>query len=430
MSRMSATPQLPTMLVVDDEEGPRTALRMVFKSQFEVRAFDNTAEAIECVQDHAVQVAVLDLRIGRDCGLDLLQRIKETDPRIEVIMLTAQETLDTAKVAMRRGACDYLSKPFDLRSIREAVGRAQRLRSATNTIESNSERLKVLTEQLHESFSREEMTRTANEIYAGVIHDLNNPLAIIAGFVDVLHQQIAAAQQLEGKSLHDFRLHLQTIGKQVNTCCEISSRYLRFMSRIGRGPQRIPVNQVLADLEQLLRNHPAIKSNILIVEQLPEDVVSGLQATELLQALLNLAVNALQSTDTPQTIRVSAELLARPLPVSTFANTPEQRYVGLESLSNTAPFVAISVSDEGTGIPAHVLPRIFDTYFTTKAPGRGTGLGLSIVARLVRAAHGCIRVTTRPGKGTVMTLLLPAERVTVPQFETDPLAADGPLAGS
>ncbi len=418
------------MLVVDDEEGPRTALRMVFKNQFTVHAFDNAEAAVAFVHDHAVHVAVLDLRIGRDCGLDLLQRIKETDPRIEVIMLTAQETLDTAKTAMRRGACDYLSKPFDLRSIREAVGRAHRLRSATNTIEANSERLKTLTEQLHEAFSREEMTRTANEIYAGVIHDINNPLAIIAGFVDVLHQQLGDAQQLEGRALQEFRQHLQTIGKQVNTCCEISSRYLRFMSRLGRGPQRVPVNQVLADLEQLLQNHPALKSNLLVVDQLPEDAVSRLQATELLQALLNLAVNALQSTDTPQTIRIAAELLTRPLPVSTFVNGPDIRYVGLESLTNTAPFVAISVSDQGTGIQAHVLPRIFDTYFTTKAPGRGTGLGLSIVARLVRSAHGCIRVTTQPGKGTTITVFLPSERVAVPQFETDPLAADGPITGN
>ena len=422
---MITTPSaLPTMLVVDDEEGPRTSLRMVFKSQFSVHTFDNSAAAIEFVHDHAVHVAVLDLRIGRECGLELLKRLKEVDPRIEVVMLTAQETLETAKQAMRQGACDYLSKPFDLLSIREAVGRAHRLRCATNTIETNSERLKTLTEQLHESFTREEMTRTANEIYAGVIHDLNNPLAIISGYVDVIHQQIVDAPLLEGKALQEFRHHLLSIGKQMNTCCEISSRYLRFMSRIGRGPQRIPVNQVLGDLEQLLHNHPALKGNILTVDQLAEDVVTGLQSTELLQALLNLAVNALQSTDAPQTIRIAAETLAHPLPISTFVNTPNLRYVGIESVANTAPLVAISVSDQGSGIKPDVLPRVFETYFTTKAPGRGTGLGLSIVARFVRTAHGCIRVSTQPGQGTTMTLFLPAERVAASRFENDPLATE------
>ncbi len=419
---MSSTPALPTMIVVDDEEGPRTAVRMVFKSQFSVHTFDSSESALEFVRDHAVHVAVIDLRIGRECGLELLQRIKETDPRIEVVMLTAQETLETAKTAMRRGACDYLSKPFDLRSIREAVGRAHRLRSATNTIEANSERLKALTDQLHEVCSREEMTRTANEIYAGVIHDINNPLAIIAGFTDVLEKRVGGAHRLEGETLAELRQHLRTIGKQVNTCCEISSRYLRFMSRVGRGPQRLPVNQALTDLEQLLRNHPALKNSLLVVEPLADDAVCQLHATELIQALLNLAVNALQSTDAPQTIRISAELVARPLPVSTFVNAPGLRYFGLESFANVAPFVSISVADQGSGIPEQVLPRVFDTYFTTKAPGRGTGLGLSIVGRLVRSAHGCIRVASEPGRGTVMTLILPAERVAPPAF--DPLPSE------
>lgn len=415
------------MLVVDDEEGPRTSLRMVFKTQFAVYAFDNGADALEFTRDHAVHIAVLDLRIGRHCGIELLRRIKELDPRIEVIMLTAQETLESAKQALRAGACDYLSKPFDLQTLREAVARAHRLRAIANNVESNTERLRTVTDQLHDSFSREELNRTANEIYAGVIHDLNNPLAIIAGFVDVLHKRIATTTTLAGPDLLDFRQHLQTISKQVNTCCDISARYLRFMSRVGREPQQVPVNQVLADVEQLLRNHPALKSSLLVVEPLAEDAVANLHGTELLQALLNLAINALQSTDTPQTVRISAEFYPRPLPVSTFVSGPEMHYSALESFTNTPPFVALSVADQGCGIPAHVLPRIFDTYFTTKEPGKGTGLGLSIVARLVRSAHGFIRVNTRPGQGTVMTIILPAGPVPTAAYSEDPLAADGPL---
>jgi signal transduction histidine kinase len=413
------------MLVVDDEEGPRTSLRMVFKNQFSVYAVDNCADALEFVRDHAVHIAVLDLHIGRRCGLELLVRIKELDPRIEVIMLTAQESLETAKQAMRSGACDYLGKPFELATMREAVARAHRLRAIANNVESNTERLRTLTDQLHDSFSREELTRTANEIYAGVIHDLNNPLAIIAGYVDVLHQRIADATSLAGDDLKDFRTHLHTISKQVNTCCDISARYLRFMSRVGRDPQQVPVNQVLSEVEQLLRNHPSLKSSLLVVDPLAEDAVAGLQGTELLQALLNLAINALQSTDAPQTVRISAEFYPRPLPVSTFVNGPEMHYSGVESFNNTPPFVAISVADHGSGIPAHVLPRIFETYFTTKAPGKGTGLGLSIVARLVRSAHGFIRVNTRPGLGTVMTIILPAGPVPLASLSEDPLAADG-----
>ncbi len=418
---MNPNPPLPTMLVVDDEDGLRTALRMVFKNQFHVHAFDNGEAALDFVRDHAVDVAILDLHIGRESGLELLARIRDTDPRIEVVMLSAQETLASAKQAMRLGACDFLAKPFDLNGIREAVGRAHRLRATTNTIEAGTERLKSLTEQLHDAFSREEMTRTANEIYAGVIHDLNNPLAIISGFVDVLLKQIEGAERLEGKPLQDLRHHLSTINKQVGACSEISSRYLRFVSRLGKAPQHAPVNQALTDIEQLLRNHPALKSSLLVVDHLEDDLVANLQGEELLQALLNLAVNALQSTDAPQTVHIFAETVNRPLATSTFVNGPDVRHIGLDSLSNTPPFVALSVADQGSGIPPHVLPRIFETYFTTKGPGRGTGLGLSIVARLVRNAGGYIRVNTQPGRGTVMTLILPAQRIAGAPYHVDPL---------
>jgi signal transduction histidine kinase len=376
-----------------------------------------------------VHVAILDLHIGRECGLELLGRLKKADPRIEVVMLTAQESLDSAKRAMRLGACDYLSKPFDLNGIREAVSRAHQLRSTTHSIEVGTERLKAVTEQLHDSFSREELTRTANEIYASVIHDINNPLAIISGFVEVLHRQTDGVFKLEGKGLQDLRQHLRNIGKQVGTCSEIATRYLRFISRIHRTPQRVAVNQALTDVEQLLHNHPALRGSLLVVEPLDVDVTTQLQGTELLQALLNIAVNALQSTDQPQTVRISAEVIDSPLPVSTYTNNDEQRHVGLDALANTPPFVAISVADQGGGIPTHILPRIFETYFTTKEPGIGTGLGLSIVSRLVRAARGYIRVDTRLGRGTVVTLVLPAERMT-PPFTLEPLPEGTPQSAS
>lgn len=108
------------------------------KSAFCVHAFPtNSAAAIEFVHDHAVHVAVLDLRIGNECGLALLRRIKEVDARIEVIMLTAQETLDTAKQAMRQAPATTSASPsICTASARQSA--AHRLRCATNTIETNA----------------------------------------------------------------------------------------------------------------------------------------------------------------------------------------------------------------------------------------------------------------------------------------------------
>ena len=98
-----------------------------------------------------------------------------------------------------------------------------------------------------------------------------------------------------------------------------------------------------------------------------------------------------------------------------FTNKPDEVYFGTDTFANTAPLVSITVQDEGSGIPPDILPKIFEAYFTTKEPGKGTGLGLSIVTRLVKANHGCLRIKTRQGAGTSMTVWFPAH--TVPAAE-------------
>jgi signal transduction histidine kinase len=82
--------------------------------------------------------------------------------------------------------------------------------------------------------------------------------------------------------------------------------------------------------------------------------------------------------------------------------------LNVESFHNIAPLLRVSVRDNGPGIPAEVLPKIFQPYFTTKDARQGTGLGLNIVQRLVREAGGALHVKTESGVGTVFTVFLPA----------------------
>jgi signal transduction histidine kinase len=76
-------------------------------------------------------------------------------------------------------------------------------------------------------------------------------------------------------------------------------------------------------------------------------------------------------------------------------------------MDNTAPLVKFQVADDGPGIPAEVLPKIFQPYFTTKGPRHGTGLGLNIVQRLIKEGNGALHVHTELGKGTTFTVYLP-----------------------
>src|SRR6202167_3670190 len=113
--------QKRTLLIVDDEEGPRQSLRVVFKEEYNLLLASNGPDAVELARNNKINAAVLDIRMTGMSGTEVLEKIKAIQPAIEVIMLTAYETVDTIRQALRLGACDYLNKPFDVVSIRKAV---------------------------------------------------------------------------------------------------------------------------------------------------------------------------------------------------------------------------------------------------------------------------------------------------------------------
>jgi signal transduction histidine kinase len=111
-------------------------------------------------------------------------------------------------------------------------------------------------------------------------------------------------------------------------------------------------------------------------------------------------------------VEVGGEVLRAPLDLAHFKDGPNNRLLNVESMNNTAPLVKLWVRDSGPGIPAEVLPKIFDPYFTTKGPRQGTGLGLNIVQRLIKEGHGALHVHTKAGEGTTFTIYLPATGAT------------------
>ena len=308
---------------------------------------ENGDKAIEFARNNLVHVVFLDIRMAGRSGIEVLRSLKEIDPHIEVIMLTAYETIETARQALRLGACDYLSKPFDLATIREAAARALRLRRISETVFATQERLRRLTDQLHDSTLREEMARTTNQIYAGVLHDINNPLTIIIGYVELLEMRLAKASFLHGADLDAVRDDLAVISKQVNTCFAIATRYLRSLGKRHFSNREVRVNQVLIDLQTLLKHHPAIRGGHLAVKLLDQDSAALINGTELIQILLNLTINAFQSTTKDQTVWVTAEMVLQPLPIDDLQDGPEDVIVGREPLANEPPLVALSVLDQG-----------------------------------------------------------------------------------
>src|SRR4051812_5637186 len=96
-----------TLLIVDDEDGPRQSLRIIFKDDYEILMAGDGATAIDLAQNNKIDVAVLDIRMSGMSGIEVLERLKYVDPGIEVVMMTAFETTDTMRQALRLRACDY-----------------------------------------------------------------------------------------------------------------------------------------------------------------------------------------------------------------------------------------------------------------------------------------------------------------------------------
>ena len=397
-----------TLLVVDDEEGPRQSLRMVFRNDYFVHTVDSGEKALDFIRTNPVHTVILDIRMAGISGIEVLRQLKALAPQTEVIMLTAYETLETARQAIRHGACDYLSKPFDLPTIRDAVARAMRLRNISDNVASTFERFRHLTDELHDANLREEMARTATEIYAGVLHDINNPLTIITGIVEMLEMQFARAASLTGPSLDDARNKISLLSKQVSTCTAIIARYLKLVRSGPVDSQTVSTNLVLSDLVSLLKSHPSAKASKLVIKPLERDLMACINCTELIQILLNLTVNAFQSTTQPQTVEVAAHRIDEPVDLGSLPRSPLSVVVNESTFANRGPIVAISVADQGKGIDETVVSRVFEPYFTTKGTQGGTGLGLSIVSRLMKNCHGLVHLETKPGAGTRITLYFPA----------------------
>lgn len=398
----------PTLLIVDDEEGPRLSLKVVFKDDFNILMAEDGPSAIEIAKTQHIDIAVLDIRMAGMSGIEVLERLRYLDPSIEAVMMTAFETTDTIRQALRLRACDYINKPFDIATMRAAVANALERRSFGGEVRTNSEKLLQLQDDLQQARMEEEIVRTRGEIYASIIHDINGPLTIISGLLQIINQRIGDVNHVEGEDLELVKDRLKRITRQVTNCIEISRRYLSFLRHSPNDDVRVWVNQILSDLVELLRVHPCTRNNQLVITPLPDDVAVPTNGTDLIQVMLNLTLNALQSSPQYHRVEIRGQLHHQPLDLDMFVDGPEDRFINRDTFKNAGPLLALSIQDNGPGIPPEVMPRIFDRYFTTQGKRQGTGLGLCIVQRLLREARGALHAHSKPGQGTIFTVYLPA----------------------
>ncbi|MCS7063662.1 MAG: HAMP domain-containing histidine kinase [Methylacidiphilales bacterium] len=278
----------------------------------------------------------------------------------------------------------------------------------------NTEKITQVQNELEAKELSIELSRIKDEIYPGILHDILSPLTTVKTQAELLQELIQQHKTLDTESKKRFAEFTYDIIRETERASEISRRYLGLFNPTQTQPTSL--NQVLADIENVFRIHPASKKHTLRFHP-TEDIHIKISRTDLFQILYNIIENACRSAadpDTPLTIEIKPEILMQPIDMSLYLNTPTQIFINRLTFANRAPLVALHIKDNGQGIPPNILERIFEPYFSTKPQGTGTGLGLAVVERLLRAAEGGVFVRTEPGQGTTFSLFIPATEI-IPQ---------------
>jgi two-component system NtrC family sensor kinase len=233
------------------------------------------------------------------------------------------------------------------------------------------ERQMLLTERL----------TTAGRLAAGVAHELNNPLATIAGCAESLQGRLTDGEPALVSEPAEFRQYLRLIEEEAYRCKEITGSLLQFMRDPGsrRGPTDL--NAVVVKAVELLSHQSRFAESRVVTELDPALPPVAANEGQLRQVCLGLASNALEAMEGRGVLTVRSRVARGE--------------------------VELELADSGPGISAENLTRIFDPFFTTKPPGQGTGLGLAIAQGIVTDHGGRIEVSSTLGKGSVFRVVLP-----------------------
>ncbi|MES3154941.1 hybrid sensor histidine kinase/response regulator [Sphingomonas faeni] len=257
--------------------------------------------------------------------------------------------------------------------------------------EMGSDLFHIVGRDMTEQYAVEDALRQSQKLEAigqltgGVAHDFNNLLTVIRGSVDLLRRDNIAPDKRQR--------YLDAIGDTADRASKLTGQLLAFARRQTLEPEVIEVEQRLGAISDMLDSITGAQVTIQY-EMSQEECRIRADVSQFETALVNLAVNARDAMDGKGTLTIRLRCGSR---------MPAIRGHG----PGAGEFVAVSLTDTGTGIPADVLERIFEPFFTTKEVGKGTGLGLSQVFGFAKQSGGDVDVHSVPGEGATFTLYLP-----------------------
>ncbi len=248
--------------------------------------------------------------------------------------------------------------------------------------------LKEVTEQkkLEQQLVRADKLASLGMLVAGVVHEINNPLGIIAGYSEALMDRAGDPELRAVKAFEDFPEYLETINNEIFRCKDRLKGLLDFARTSSGNYRKIDINGLIKEVTLLVKHGARTHNNRIELDlqrDIPETVADP---GAMRQLLINIIMNSLYVIDTEGEIVISTSYVKDPC----FHDS-----------------ICIKISDNGKGISRDIVDKIFDPFFSTKDVGEGTGLGLSICHRIVSEHGGTIDVESKEGIGTTFLIKLP-----------------------
>jgi signal transduction histidine kinase len=372
---------MPTLriLVVDDEEGMRLGViralgRHKFRFPdiseevaFEVEAAETGEKALELVHQRAPDILLLDYKLPGISGLDVLEKVNPQETGMLIIMITAYASLETAVTAIKRGAYDFLAKPFTPDELRATVKKA----SESLILAREARRL------------AQEKRRVRFEFISVVAHELKAPLSAIEGYLQVIKNRCS------GDSLDAYTHIIER--------CLIRGEYMRKMitdlldlTRIESGQKKRQVTEV--DVAEVART------------------VLETEAPEAAKRSISLNIKAAGPVKM-MADRGEIEIILNNLVSNAVKYNRDNGRVDV-ALKRDGQTITISVADTGFGMSQEEAGRLFNEFVRLKSEKTrhilGSGLGLSIVKKLAVLYDGGATVESQPDVGSTFTVTLSA----------------------
>ncbi|MBN1222018.1 MAG: response regulator [Candidatus Aminicenantes bacterium] len=362
------TAEKAKVLVIDDEESMRDSCSLIIlKEGLSADTAENGESGLKKVGEIGPDIVLIDLKMPGIGGLEVLERLREIDPTVIAVVITGYGTVESAVEAMKRGAYDFLQKPFTPEELRRVMRRGL-------------ERRKLIRET--EKLRREKKLMEENFITM-VSHQLRSPLVAIQQYFEVMLAGMAGKVEEKQKNMiQRGRDRLESLLNLINDWLD--------MARMNRGLIADKLKPI--SLEKMLQNlvdfmQPLAKESEVKLEIIPGEGSSVVQGDEetLEQVFSNLISNAIKYNRPQGTV-----------------------VIGIREEGNK---VVVDVADTGIGIDQKHLPFVFDQFYRVdRKEGqkiKGTGLGLCIAKKIVEAHEGSIQVTSVFGEGSTFSVFLP-----------------------